>query len=119
MHHHDKPLLVQNMLSARRKELGLTQEHLGKLLHLSDDAIGKYERGQSAPNLSAAISLELIFGHPLTEMYPGVVRNLVDRMIPALQKLSVAIEWDESSPACLNAAIRAIGNRLSSLTPDA
>jgi len=119
MHHHDKALLVQNMLGTRRKELGFTQEFLGKLLHLSDDAIGKYERGQSAPNLSSAIGFELIFGQRLAELYPGLVRNLADRMIPALQKISVAIEWDESAPASLNAAIRAIGDRLSSLTPDA
>jgi transcriptional regulator with XRE-family HTH domain len=119
MHHHDKAIFEQNTLAAWRDQSGFTQERLGKLLRLSDGAISKYECGRRVPSLSSLIGLELIFGKPITELYPGVARSLADHMIPLLQHLSIAIEGDEDAPYPLKTAIRAIGDRLSDLIPDA
>lgn len=107
------------MLRAERDHLRITQGQVGKLLHLSDDAFGHYERGERQPGLATAIGLEFVFGKSLADLYPGVARAVAEQMIPVLQKLSVAIEWDEQSHPTATEALRAIGDRLSGLMPDA
>lgn len=40
-----------SLIKSRRLELGITQKELGKLLHVSDKAISKWERGISYPDI--------------------------------------------------------------------
>ena len=40
-----------NILLRRRKELGFTQEYIAKALHLSAQAISKWERGETMPDI--------------------------------------------------------------------
>ena len=40
-----------NILLRRRKELGFTQEYIAKDLHLSAQAISKWERGETMPDI--------------------------------------------------------------------
>lgn len=44
-----------------RKERGLSQEELAKLLFLSQDTISLWERGKSLPDVVAVIKLTKIF----------------------------------------------------------
>lgn len=44
-----------------RKEKGLSQEELAKLLFLSQDTISLWERGKSLPDVVAVIKLTKIF----------------------------------------------------------
>ena len=44
-----------------RKEKGLSQEELAKLLFLSQDTISLWERGKSLPDIVAVLKLTKIF----------------------------------------------------------
>lgn len=44
-----------------RKEKGLSQEELAKLLFLSQDTISLWERGKSFPDIVAVVKLTKIF----------------------------------------------------------
>ncbi len=44
-----------------RKEKGLSQEELAKLLFLSQDTISLWERGKSLPDIVAVVKLTKIF----------------------------------------------------------
>ena len=118
MHHDD--ILEQNTLCIERKLLALTQEHVGGFLSLSCDSISNYERGRRAPGLAAVLGFELVYGKTLAELYPGLARRVAEQMLPALQKISIAVEWDERADArSVREAIPAIGHRISSLIPEA
>lgn len=117
MHYDD--LAKHNTLAAAREQRGLLQEQLSKLLPVSHHSISRYEQGNRKPSLPVAIGLELIFGQSLTELYPGIARAIAEQMIPMLQKLSIALEWDEQASPAAKSAILAIGERLSSLMPEA
>ena len=49
-------------LSALRKEKGLTQIQLAELLHYSDKAVSKWERGESLPDLAVMKQLADFYG---------------------------------------------------------
>ena len=40
------------LIAARRKELGMTQEELGRLLDVTAKAVSKWERGLSYPDVT-------------------------------------------------------------------
>ena len=41
---------IGGLIAVRRKEMGLTQKELGQLLHVSDRAVSKWERGLNLPD---------------------------------------------------------------------
>ena len=40
-------------ISERRKELGMTQTHLAKKLHVTDKAVSRWERGVGLPDINS------------------------------------------------------------------
>lgn len=62
--------IVASRLKSLRKEKGLTQSHMAKLINITQNAIFRYESGQNEPSLSTIlfyseyfnVSIDYIFG---------------------------------------------------------
>lgn len=53
--------MFKDRLISLRKQKGLTQKELADLLHCSANAVGKYERGESEPDLQTITFLSNYF----------------------------------------------------------
>ncbi len=58
-------------ITTLRKEKELTQKELAELLHVSDKAVSKWERGVSMPDISLLMPLSHIFNVSVTELLNG------------------------------------------------
>lgn len=58
-------------LAQLRKDKGLTQQELGKMLHYTDKAISKWEQGKAMPNLEVLKKLSEIFDVKVLELMYG------------------------------------------------
>ena len=59
------------LIKELRKEKGLTQKELADLLHITDRAVSKWERGLCAPDISTLEPLAKILGVTITELIAG------------------------------------------------
>lgn len=62
-------------LAQLRKDKGLTQQELGKMLHYTDKAISKWEQGKAIPNLEVLKKLSEIFDVKVLELMYGENEN--------------------------------------------
>lgn len=62
---------INNRLWQARHKTGLEQKQVARLLgHKNCDQISRYERGVRVPNLRTALKLELIYGIPISNLFP-------------------------------------------------
>ena len=87
---------VARKIAYYRKKKGLTQSELSEVLHYSDKAVSKWERGESLPDAYVLYQLATYFGITLNDLIAdgdpvavdaGIVRK---KFIPVL---SVGIAW--------------------------
>lgn len=72
---------LSDRIKEERNKLNLSQEALANKLHVSRQAISKWERGQSYPDLEKLIEFSEIFGISLDELVKGdkkLEKKLVD-----------------------------------------
>ena len=62
---------MKDIISKRRKELGLTQQQLAEKLNVSDKVVSKWETGRSLPDTSMLIPLSEALQIPLNELMNG------------------------------------------------
>ena len=62
---------IQANLTFYRKKQGLTQAQLGELLHVSAQAISKWENGQAEPGIGMLMQLAEIYGVTTDELLKG------------------------------------------------
>ena len=55
-------------ISAKRKDMGLTQAELAEKVNLTRQSISKYETGECFPDISILIQLAEIFGITIDEL---------------------------------------------------
>lgn len=67
-----------------RKEKGLTQEELGKLLNVQDSAVAKYENGKIAITASTLVKLSEIFNVSVDYLLGLSNCRKLDTTIPAM-----------------------------------
>ena len=97
------PQTMGEMISALRKEKGMTQRELAQLLHMTDKAVSKWERGAACPDTQTIPRLAEILGISIEELMtakpaPEISRkgagrlvNLILRAIPAAMGVAVAV----------------------------
>jgi len=108
------------MLQANRDRFALTQAEVGELLGLSDHTIGNYENGDRAPDLQTTLGLALIFGKPPSQLFPGALHVVVERVAARFKDLSVKIENETGEAASVRQAFAAsLSARLTSLADSA
>lgn len=59
---------MAEVISGRRKELGMTQKDLAEKLNITDKAVSKWERGIACPDTAAIPMLAQILGISLEEL---------------------------------------------------
>ena len=60
-----------SLITARRKELGLTQKELAEKLHISDRTVSKWERGAGFPDVSLLEPLADTLGFSVLDLIEG------------------------------------------------
>lgn len=94
---------MAEVISSRRKELGMTQKDLAEKLNITDKAVSKWERGIACPDTAAIPKLAQILGISLEELMnaepaqkPGgekaeQVLDVVLKAIPMAMGIAVAV----------------------------
>lgn len=59
---------MADMISSRRRELGMTQKELADKLNITDKAVSKWERGLACPDTAAIPKLAQILGISIEEV---------------------------------------------------
>src|SRR6266566_4586020 len=79
---------TRNRLWIARKRVGYSQKWLRRLLgKKSLSSISEYEHGRKLPPLPVALKLQLIYGTPLTELFPILQSQLAQEIAVAKQRL--------------------------------
>lgn len=53
---------IGSIIMKKRKELGITQQVLAKKLHVSNQAVSKWENGMTCPEISLLPAIAKVFG---------------------------------------------------------
>ncbi|GLC89140.1 helix-turn-helix domain-containing protein [Lysinibacillus piscis] len=64
-------MLLANMLKIHRKRMGYTQEQVAQKLHVTTQAVSKWEKGLSVPSIDNLVSLSDLYGISLDELVQG------------------------------------------------
>ncbi len=83
-----------NLIKENRKEKGLTQKQLADLLHITDRAVSKWERGLSAPDIALLEPLAEILDVTVAEIVCGQKENEVTKM-PVEDTVKNIIDYSE------------------------
>jgi len=59
---------IGKFIASRRKEMGYTQEHLGRMLGISGKVISKWENGTCLPDILILNDLSKLLGVTTTEL---------------------------------------------------
>ncbi len=93
-----------NLIKEIRKEKGLTQKQLADILHITDRAVSKWERGLSAPDISLLEPLaqvlditvmEIISGEKQSEKIEDVntaVKNIIDYSEKEIKNKTISLK---------------------------
>jgi DNA-binding XRE family transcriptional regulator len=72
---------LTNYLRAHRRRSGFTQHELaGVLGYLNSDAISRHERRESMPTLFIALSYEVLYRVPVSEIFSGLTATVESRL---------------------------------------
>lgn len=68
---------LPNRLWQVRKQRGFGQKQIARLLHhRQHEQLSRFEQGQRLPNLTQALTLEIIYGVPVRALFPGLYDHL-------------------------------------------
>lgn len=70
------PIKVGGHICRLRKQLGLTQNQLGEKLHVSFQAVSKWERGETLPDISLLPELAEVLGTSADQILSGGERKM-------------------------------------------
>jgi transcriptional regulator with XRE-family HTH domain len=86
-----------NNLWLYRRRRGFPQKWVALLLgHSSPSVVSEYERGIKTPPLSVALKLQVIFGAPLAELFPGLQSIASEEVEVIRQKCPYIAEREKS-----------------------
>lgn len=83
----------------KRKSWALRQVELARLLGIAESVLCRIERGLREPEFEVAVGLEIIFGEPISALFPGafdIAEEAVMRRAVTLDR-SIGGKNDESS----------------------
>ena len=83
---------IGNYVLTYRKRAGLSQSELGRLIGYGGKAsVSRHETSRTLPPLSTALCYEVVFGVPVSELFPGlkltIQQALEDRVVAFEQEL--------------------------------
>lgn len=81
---------LENYLRTHRKAAGLSQHEMGVILGYGQEGpISRHERFHSIPPLVVAISYEVVFGVPVSDLFAGLrstISDVIEERIIELEK---------------------------------
>jgi DNA-binding XRE family transcriptional regulator len=81
---------LSNYLRTNRRRVGLTQLELGIVLgYKNEGAVSRHERVRSVPPLVTALSYEIVFRVPVSEMFAGLrddIEGDIEARLAALEE---------------------------------
>lgn len=79
---------IANYLRSHRKKSGLSQSELAHIVGYDTQApISEHERSVTIPALLIALSYEIVFRVPISEMFPGLYGAVEERIEEQLTKM--------------------------------
>ena len=72
-------MAISDKIKEHRTKCGLTQDYLANELHVSPQAISKWENGQTMPDINLLLPLSRILGVGVNELLGGSRRDEFDR----------------------------------------
>jgi DNA-binding XRE family transcriptional regulator len=111
---HEQPIKpLANYLRAHRRKTGLTQHDLARVLgYVNRDAVSRHERLESMPSLLIALSYEVLYRVPVSEIFAGLAETVEFNVEAQLAQFEVHL--GEQSAGTSRAA--AIARKLEWLT---
>ena len=94
---------MAEVISGRRKELGMTQKELAEKLNITDKAVSKWERGIACPDTASIPKLAQILGISLEELMTAnpaetsghrgaeYLTDLILKAVPLAMGIAVAV----------------------------
>ena len=94
---------MAEVISSRRKELGMTQKDLAEKLNITDKAVSKWERGIACPDTASIPTLAQILGVSLEELMAAkpaepaghrgaeYLTDLILKAVPLAMGIAVAV----------------------------
>ena len=94
---------MAEVISSRRKELGMTQKELADKLNITDKAVSKWERGIACPDTASIPKLAQILGISLEELMTAnpaeasghrgaeYLTDLILKAVPLAMGIAVAV----------------------------
>lgn len=67
----------------------LAQHEMAEILGTSQTAVSRIERGGDPPDGDCALSLSIVFGKPLNELFPARFEQVADALIARAARLDV------------------------------
>ena len=105
-------------LAGLRKRWALNQTEVAALLGVSPDTVSRYENGERCPSLLAAIGLELLYGKPLTALFPEHLFSVASSLLSAVAQMSIDVEGsDDQADQKKRAFIAEVSARIDQLVP--
>lgn len=68
--------LLPTYLLTLRKRSGLSQLELAELLNITGSALSRFENQSRKPTLELAVSVEVIFGQSVRDVFPAYYRDI-------------------------------------------
>jgi DNA-binding XRE family transcriptional regulator len=79
---------LANYLRAHRRKTGLTQHDLARVLgYMNRDSISRHERLEAMPSLLIALSYEVLYRVPVSEIFAGLAETVESNVEAQLAQL--------------------------------
>ncbi len=79
---------LANYLRIHRRNVGLTQQELAYVLgHCNEGPVSRYERFRATPSLIVALSFEIVFRVPVSEIFAGLRDHVEEKVETKLVEL--------------------------------
>lgn len=99
-----KSIQIGNVIAARRKEKGLTQEELAEYFGVSKPAVSKWESGQSYPDITLLPVIASYFGisvDDLLDYQPQMTKEGIRKLYHTLSDSFASGGFDQAYEKCL------------------
>lgn len=94
------PMKVGRHICRLRKQLGLTQNQLGEKLHVSFQAVSKWERGETLPDITLLPELASVLGTTVDQILAGGERKMEPKQAGAYTRTITVAQMREGI-ACI------------------
>ena len=84
---------IANYLRAHRRRCGLSQRELAEIVgYITQAPVSDHERSVTIPGLLIALSYEIVFRVPISELFPGLYRTVEAQVEEQLARIETELQ---------------------------